>query len=82
MLPVPLVELLYRESGRNRNTKEPADTVPSRMVFSTGDELMISWESSTSTSGMSFTLRNQTSPDSSLRLLKGGNCNIERGKNM
>ncbi|TXG65168.1 hypothetical protein EZV62_006443 [Acer yangbiense] len=51
--------------------KEPAAQYQAEWFFSTGDELMISWESSTSTSGMSFTLRNQTSPDSSLRLLKG-----------
>lgn len=32
--------------------------------FSTGDELMISWESSSLTSGLKFALKNAASPDS------------------
>ncbi|KAL5783858.1 hypothetical protein ACOSP7_008887 [Xanthoceras sorbifolium] len=51
--------------------KVPTTQCQAAWLFSTGDELMISWESSTSTSGMTFTLRNQTSSDSSLTLLKG-----------
>ncbi|XP_059652364.1 uncharacterized protein LOC132299635 isoform X2 [Cornus florida] len=39
--------------------------------FSTGDELMIQWELSTLVSGLRFSLKNQTSPDSTVKLLKG-----------
>ncbi|KAK4282754.1 hypothetical protein QN277_014094 [Acacia crassicarpa] len=39
--------------------------------FSTGDELIIQWESSLSMSGLSFSLTNQTSPESWVKLLKG-----------
>ncbi|XVE63092.1 hypothetical protein DITRI_Ditri06bG0172000 [Diplodiscus trichospermus] len=39
--------------------------------FSTGDELLINWGSSTSGSGLSFCLRSQESSDSSLMLLRG-----------
>ncbi|GLT90199.1 hypothetical protein SLE2022_081450 [Rubroshorea leprosula] len=51
--------------------KEPPEQWQAAWHFSTGDELMISWGSSTSTSGMSFCLRNQTSLDSSVMLLRG-----------
>ncbi|KAJ0079811.1 hypothetical protein Patl1_22336 [Pistacia atlantica] len=55
--------------------KEPTAQCQAAWHFSTGDELMISWESSSSssstTSGLKFTLINQTSPDSSLILLRG-----------
>ncbi|KAK4852177.1 hypothetical protein QYF36_021662 [Acer negundo] len=62
--------------------KEPATQYQAEWLLSTGDELMISWESltSTSTSGMSFTLRNQTSPDSSLRLLKGRKLQYQKSE--
>ncbi|XP_052110204.1 uncharacterized protein LOC127741530 [Arachis duranensis] len=39
--------------------------------FSTGDELVVQWDSSLSVSGLCFSLRNQTSTDSSVKLLKG-----------
>ncbi|XP_050273903.1 uncharacterized protein LOC126716900 isoform X2 [Quercus robur] len=53
--------------------KEPPEQWKAAWKFSTGDELMIGWESSTSTSGLSFCLKNQMSPEpsSQVRLLKG-----------
>ncbi|XVF31413.1 hypothetical protein REPUB_Repub16aG0143800 [Reevesia pubescens] len=39
--------------------------------FSTGDELLINWGSSTSTSGLSFCLKSEKSSDSSAMLLRG-----------
>ncbi|XP_022745896.1 uncharacterized protein LOC111296107 isoform X1 [Durio zibethinus] len=39
--------------------------------FSTGDELLINWGSSTSSSGLSFCLRSQEPSDSSVMLLRG-----------
>ncbi|XP_022719468.1 uncharacterized protein LOC111277344 isoform X2 [Durio zibethinus] len=39
--------------------------------FSTGDELLINWGSSTSSSGLSFCLKSQESSDSSAMLLRG-----------
>ncbi|KAL0006106.1 hypothetical protein SO802_013667 [Lithocarpus litseifolius] len=53
--------------------KEPPEQWKAAWKFSTGDELMIGWESCTSTSGLSFSLKNQMSPEplSEVRLLKG-----------
>lgn len=51
--------------------KEPTAECQAAWDFSTGDELMISWESSSSTSGLKFTLKNAASPDSLLVLLRG-----------
>lgn len=44
--------------------KEPTAECQAAWDFSTGDELMINWESSPSTSGLKFTLKNTASPDS------------------
>lgn len=46
--------------------KEPTTQCQAAWHFSTGDELMISWESLSSKWGLKFTLTNQTSPDSSV----------------
>ncbi|XP_065636147.1 uncharacterized protein LOC112002117 isoform X3 [Quercus suber] len=53
--------------------KEPPEQWKAAWKFSTGDELMIGWESSTFTSGFSFCLKNQMSPEpsSQVKLLKG-----------
>ncbi|XP_021898824.1 uncharacterized protein LOC110815359 isoform X2 [Carica papaya] len=51
--------------------KEPPDQWQAAWQFSTGDELMIRWESSSSSSGLNFCLINQTSTDSSVKLLRG-----------
>ncbi|KAK7269386.1 hypothetical protein RIF29_22112 [Crotalaria pallida] len=51
--------------------KEPSEQWRSAWSFSTGDELIIQWESSLSVSGLTFSLRNETSPESSVKLLKG-----------
>ncbi|KAK6911609.1 Glycine-rich domain-containing protein-like [Dillenia turbinata] len=39
--------------------------------FSTGDELTVQWETSASISGLSFSLNNKSTPDSSVKLVKG-----------
>lgn len=46
--------------------KEPAEQWKATWGFSTGDELIIQWESTLSVSGLTFSLRNQTSPESSV----------------
>ena len=46
--------------------KEPLEQWKAAWKFSTGDELMIGWESCTSTSGLSFCLKNQMSPEPSV----------------
>lgn len=51
--------------------KEPPEQWDAAWQFSSGDELMLRLESSTSKSGLSFSLRNQTSSDSSVKLLIG-----------
>ncbi|CAK7340610.1 unnamed protein product [Dovyalis caffra] len=51
--------------------KEPPEHWQAAWCFSTGDELLISWESSTSMSHLNFCLRNQTSSYSLLKLLQG-----------
>ncbi|XP_038716413.1 uncharacterized protein LOC120009783 isoform X2 [Tripterygium wilfordii] len=51
--------------------KEPPEKCQAAWNFSTGDELLISWESSTSVPGLRFTLINEMSPDSSVKLLRG-----------
>ncbi|XP_075660078.1 glycine-rich domain-containing protein 2 isoform X2 [Castanea sativa] len=51
--------------------KEPPEQWKAAWKFSTGDEVMIGWESSTFTSGLSFSLKNQMSPEPSVKLLKG-----------
>ncbi|XP_062178238.1 glycine-rich domain-containing protein 1 isoform X2 [Alnus glutinosa] len=51
--------------------KEPPEQWKAAWKFSTGDELMIGWESSTSLSSLSFCLGNQMSPEPSVKLLKG-----------
>ncbi|KDO81775.1 hypothetical protein CISIN_1g014267mg [Citrus sinensis] len=51
--------------------KEPTAECQAAWDFSTGDELMISWESSSLTSGLKFALKNAASPDSLLVLLRG-----------
>ncbi|KAG7969286.1 hypothetical protein I3843_07G023700 [Carya illinoinensis] len=51
--------------------KEPPEQWKAAWNFSTGDELMIGWESSTSISSLCFYLGNQASPESSVKLLKG-----------
>ncbi|KAK7392045.1 hypothetical protein VNO78_20471 [Psophocarpus tetragonolobus] len=52
--------------------KEPTDEqYKATWCFSTGDELIIQWESSQSLSGLSFSLLNETSPESSIQLLRG-----------
>ncbi|CAL0300111.1 unnamed protein product [Lupinus luteus] len=51
--------------------KESADQWKAAWDFSTGYELIIQWESSLSLSGLTFSLRNQTSPESVVKLLKG-----------
>lgn len=51
--------------------KEPPGQWKAAWNFSTGDELMIGWESSASISGLSFCLGNQISQEPSVKLLKG-----------
>ncbi|KAL9378919.1 hypothetical protein Peur_027401 [Populus x canadensis] len=51
--------------------REPPEHWQAAWCFSTGDELLISWESSTSMSDLNFCLRNQKSSDSLVKLLKG-----------
>jgi len=46
--------------------KEPTEQGKAAWNFSTGDELTIQWESSQSVSGLTFSLPNQTSPESSV----------------
>lgn len=46
--------------------KEPPEQWKAAWKFSTGDELMIGWESSTSISSLSFCLGNQMSPEPSV----------------
>ncbi|PON42631.1 Glycine-rich domain-containing protein-like [Parasponia andersonii] len=50
--------------------KEPPEQWKSAWQFSTGDELMVRWESSMLISGLSFCLKNQ-SAESMVKLLKG-----------
>ncbi|KAM3704735.1 hypothetical protein ACJW30_03G029700 [Castanea mollissima] len=59
--------------GGTATPKEPPEQWKAAWDFSTGDELMIGWESSTSASGLSFCLKNQMSPEllSQVKLLKG-----------
>ncbi|KAL2563510.1 hypothetical protein AAZX31_20G223600 [Glycine max] len=51
--------------------KEPTEQCKAAWCFSTGDELTIQWDSSQSVSGLTFSLLNQTSPESSVLLLRG-----------
>ncbi|MED6134293.1 hypothetical protein PIB30_035760 [Stylosanthes scabra] len=51
--------------------KDSAEQWKVSWCFSTGDELVVQWDSSLSVSGLCFSLRNQTSIDSSVKLLKG-----------
>eukprot|EP00258_Populus_trichocarpa_P023904 XP_024439923.1 uncharacterized protein LOC7478923 isoform X4 [Populus trichocarpa] len=51
--------------------REPPEHWQAAWCFSTGDELLISWESSASMSDLNFCLRNQKSSDSLVKLLKG-----------
>ncbi|KAK8573534.1 hypothetical protein V6N13_009624 [Hibiscus sabdariffa] len=51
--------------------KEPPDQWQAAWQFSTGDELFINWESSTSSSDLSFCLKTRQSSDSSVMLLRG-----------
>ncbi|KAL1339692.1 hypothetical protein AAHE18_U057800 [Arachis hypogaea] len=51
--------------------KESEEQWSASWCFSTGDELVVQWDSSLSVSGLCFSLRNQTSTDSSVKLLKG-----------
>ncbi|GLT37979.1 hypothetical protein SLA2020_122580 [Shorea laevis] len=60
--------------------EEPPEQWQAAWHFSTGDELMISWGSSTSTSRMSFCLKNQTSLDSSVMLLRGRKMQYQEKK--
>ncbi|KAK7344256.1 hypothetical protein VNO77_13660 [Canavalia gladiata] len=60
--------------------KEPAEQCKAAWCFSTGDELIIQWESSQSVSGFTFDLRNQTSPEASVKLLKGRQMQYQVGK--
>lgn len=50
--------------------KEPTEQRKAAWCFSTGDELIIQWDSSQSVSGLTFSLQNQTS-ESSVQLLRG-----------
>lgn len=48
--------------------KEPEEECWKAMWhFSTGEDLMLGWQSSASTPGLTFCLRNQSSSDSSVR---------------
>ncbi|PNX96029.1 hypothetical protein L195_g019229 [Trifolium pratense] len=52
--------------------KEHAEQCKAVWLFSTGDELIIQWDSSLSISSLTFSLTNQTSPSElSVKLLKG-----------
>ncbi|KAJ6694501.1 hypothetical protein OIU85_005206 [Salix viminalis] len=51
--------------------REPPEHWQAAWCFSTGEELLISWESSTSMSDLNFRLRNQTSSDPLVKLLRG-----------
>ncbi|RDX65998.1 Glycine-rich domain-containing protein 1, partial [Mucuna pruriens] len=52
--------------------KEPTEQCKAAWCFSTGDELIIQWNSSQSVSGLTFSLLNQTSPpESSVQLMRG-----------
>ncbi|XP_034930199.1 uncharacterized protein [Populus alba] len=51
--------------------REPPEHWQAAWCFSTGEELLISWEPSTSMSDLNFCLRNQKSSDSLVKLLKG-----------
>ncbi|EOY11551.1 Uncharacterized protein TCM_026691 isoform 1 [Theobroma cacao] len=51
--------------------KESPEQWQAAWEFSTGDELLINWGSSTSSSGLSFCLKTQESFDSSVMLLRG-----------
>ncbi|KAJ9681851.1 hypothetical protein PVL29_017967 [Vitis rotundifolia] len=51
--------------------KGPPDHQKSAWCFSTGDELTIHWDLSSSTAGLNFSLQNQTCPDSLVKLLEG-----------
>ncbi|XP_017411870.1 uncharacterized protein LOC108318706 isoform X2 [Vigna angularis] len=57
--------------------KEPTEQCKAAWKFSTGDELTIQWESSQSVSGLTFCLLNQTSPESSVQLLRGRQMQYE-----
>ncbi|KAG5232388.1 glycine-rich domain-containing protein [Salix suchowensis] len=51
--------------------REPPEHWQAAWCFSTGEELLISWESSTSMADLNFRLRNQTSSDPLVKLLRG-----------
>ncbi|KAK7277971.1 hypothetical protein RJT34_22992 [Clitoria ternatea] len=51
--------------------KEPSEQCEASWHFSTGDELIIQWESSQSMLSLSFSLLNQTCPESSVKLMRG-----------
>ncbi|KAM7273291.1 hypothetical protein ACFE04_027955 [Oxalis oulophora] len=61
--------------------KHPPEHWQASWHFSTGDELMIKWEPSTSISGLSFYLRNEASPHSSVQLLNGRKLQYEVKRN-
>ncbi|CAL5380594.1 unnamed protein product [Camellia sinensis] len=58
--------------------KEPSEQLKASWKFSTGDELMIWWESSTSKSGLSFHLKSVTPPDTMVKLLIGRKMQYQR----
>ncbi|PPD97369.1 hypothetical protein GOBAR_DD05582 [Gossypium barbadense] len=51
--------------------KEPPQQWKAAWLFSTGDEFLINWGSSTSSSDLTFCLKTQQSSDSSIMLLRG-----------
>ncbi|XP_022136059.1 uncharacterized protein LOC111007846 isoform X2 [Momordica charantia] len=59
--------------------KQPPEEWEAAWCFSTGDELMIQWDTSTPKAALSFSLTNPTS-ESSVRLLKGRRMQYQVGK--
>jgi len=57
--------------------KEPSEHWNASWEFSTGDELMIQWES-TSRKGLSFDLKSKASPDAKVKLLIGRKMQYQR----
>lgn len=62
--------------------KEPAEQCKAAWCFSTGDELIIHWDSSLSVSSLTFNLTNPTSPESLVKLLKGRQMQYQVKKTM
>eukprot|EP00257_Ricinus_communis_P001851 XP_002512465.2 uncharacterized protein LOC8287121 [Ricinus communis] len=61
--------------------KEPPENWQASWCFSTGEKLLINWESSsTSSSDLRFCLINQASPDSTMKLLKGRRMQYQANK--